>query len=310
LRSKLTKLIPKHVLITGGSGLIGSRLTAMLREGGASVAHLSRSTNGNRSIPVYKWNVRAGTIDLQALQNTEAIVHLAGAGIADKPWTPRRKQEILESRTLSTALLYRTLKEHPHKVKTVVCASAIGIYGFEGSEEVFTEDHHAGNDFLASVVKAWEAEANKFEDLGVRLVKIRIGVVLSTEGGALKELMRPIKWGLGAPLGKGTQYISWIHIDDLCRLFLFALENEQMQGVFNGVSPNPVTNREFTYTVARALNKKVWLPPVPAFVLRMLLGEMADLVLKGSRVSAQKVLQQGFKFHYPQIEEAVHSLLR
>ncbi len=258
---------------------------------------------------MYSWNVQTGVMDPRALEGVDALVHLAGAGIADRPWTKRRKQEILESRTRSTALLVSALQKMPHQVKTVICASAIGYYGFGGDAEIFTEEHPPANDFLASVVTAWETEADRFKNLGVRLVKMRIGIVLSAQGGALKEMMRPVKWGLGAPLGNGNQYMSWIHINDLCRMFLWALEQEKLQGVFNAVSPNPVTNREFTRAVARALYKKIWLPPVPEVVIRLLLGEMADLVLKGSRVSAQKVLQHGFRFEYPEIQQAVNNLL-
>lgn len=273
------------------------------------VCHLSRSAKPGK-VPAYAWDVRAGKIDHQALQGTDAIVHLAGAGIADKPWTSRRKQEILESRTRSTALLFDTLRHRPHQIKTVVCASAIGYYGFGGDEEIFTETHPAAKDFLASVVRAWEAEADKFQDLGIRLVKIRIGIVLSEKGGALKEMAKPMRWGLGASLAGGNQYMSWIHINDLCRMFKYTLENDSLQGVYNGVSPNPVTNKAFTRAVALALNKKIWLPSVPQLVLRLLLGEMADLVVKGSRVSADKILQAGFRFEFTDIQQAVNDLLR
>lgn len=304
-----TKLIPKRVLITGGSGLIGSRLTGLLLSKGIEVVHLGRRERKGQ-IPVFTWDIEKGLFDLRALAGVDAIVHLAGAGIADKPWTARRKQEILESRTQSTALLHKTLRDNPHQVTTVVCASAIGYYGFGGSEETFEESSRPGKDFLAEVVKAWEAEAEKISELGIRLVKIRIGIVLSAEGGALKEMAKPVKWNVGAPLGKGTQMMSWIHIDDLCRMFLFALENQAIDGVYNGVSPEPVSNRELTYAVAAALGKKIWLPPVPGFALKLLLGEMADLVLKGSRVSAKKIISAGFDFRFKDIEAAVKDLLR
>lgn len=276
---------------------------------GVEVCHLSRKAKPG-TVPAYAWDVRSGKIDHQALEGTNAIVHLAGAGIAEKPWTKARKQEILESRTRSTALLYDAMRYRPHQVKTVVCASAIGYYGFGGDEEIFTEAHPAAKDFLASVVRAWEAEADKFQGLGIRLVKIRIGIVLSQQGGALKEMAKPVRWGLGAPLAGGNQYMSWIHITDLCRMFKYALENDALQGVYNGVSPNPVTNKAFTRAVAAALNKKIWLPPVPQLVLRLLLGEMADLVVKGSRVSADRILQAGFRFEFADLQQAVNDLLR
>lgn len=302
-------MIPKRVLITGGSGMIGSRLTQILLAQGSEVVHIGRNERKG-TVPAFTWNIENGYFDVRALSGVEAIVHLAGAGIADKPWTKKRKQEILESRTHSTALLYRTLKQNTHQVKTVMCASAIGYYGFGGSEEVFDENSRAGNDFLAEVVKAWETEADKIAELGLRIVKIRIGIVLSAQGGALKEIARPVRWGLASVLGKGTQMMSWIHIDDLCRMFVFALEKESLRGVYNGVSPHPVSNRELTHAVAGALGRKIWLPPVPGFALRLLLGEMADLVLKGSHVSAQKILDAGFSFQFPDIQPAVKDLLK
>lgn len=302
-------MIPKRVLITGGSGLIGSHLTRLFLKKGYQVVHVGRSQRKDK-VPVFTWNIEKQILDERALEGVDAIVHLAGAGIADKPWTKRRKQEILGSRTRSTSLLFKALKEYPNQVKVIICASAIGYYGFGGSNKIFDENSRAGDDFLANVVKAWEAEADKIQALGIRTVKIRIGIVLTAEGGALKEIAKPIQWGLGAPLGNGTQMMSWVHIEDLCRMFLFALENENMQGVFNGVSPDPVTNRELTKAVAQALGKKLWLPPVPGFMLKLLLGEKANLVLKGSRVSAHKIMNAGFTFQFPEIRKAVNDLLK
>ncbi len=301
-------MVPKRVLITGGSGLIGSHLTRVLLAQGYEVVHIGRKERKD-GVPAFTWNIEQEYFDVRALSGVETIIHLAGAGIADKPWTKKRKQEIRESRTRSTALLYKTLKNNPHQVNAVICASAIGYYGFGGHDEVLDENSTPGSDFLAEVVKAWEAEADKIAELGLRVVKIRIGIVLSAGGGALKQISKPVRWGVGAPLGKGTQMMSWIHIEDLCQMFLFAIENESVQGVYNGVSPHPVSNRELTYAIAEAHGRKIWLPPVPEFVLRLLLGEMADLVLKGSLVSARKIMDAGFSFRFPEIRQAVKNLL-
>lgn len=294
------------ILITGASGLVGSRLTEMLLNAGYQVAHLGRTARQGK-VPRYVWDIEQGLIDEQAFENVLGIVHLAGAGVADKPWTPKRKLEILESRTKSTALLAHYL-EKKSEIKTVVSASAIGYYGFGLSQEELTEASNAGTDFLASVVKAWEQEVDKIQNK--RVVKLRIGIVLSEKGGALKELLQPIRWNVGAPLGNGQQFMSWIHIDDLCRMFIQALENEAMRGVYNATGPHAITNRELTSAIAKKLHKPLWLPAVPAFVLRMLLGEMAGMILNGSVVSSAKIQKAGFSFQYPTVESALDNLLK
>jgi hypothetical protein len=294
------------ILITGASGLVGTRLTELLLEQGYEVVHLGRTARQGK-VPCFRWNIESGTIDEQAFENVEAVVHLAGAGVADKPWTPKRKLEILESRTHSTALLAKYLIHQP-QVKTVVSASAIGYYGFGLSTEELTEASNPGTDFLASVVKAWEAEVDKIENK--RIVKLRIGIVLSEKGGALKELAQPIRWNVGAPLGSGTQMTSWIHLDDLCRMFIFALTNENMQGAYNATGLAAVSNKELTRAIAQQLHKPLWLPAIPAFVLKMLLGEMADMILYGSVVSSSKIQKAGFTFHYPTLDAALAHLLK
>jgi uncharacterized protein len=301
-------LIPKNILITGASGLIGTRLTTLLIEKGYHVAHLGR-TKRNGPIPSFEWDINVGYMEGEALADTECVIHLAGAGIADKPWTPARKQEILESRVKSTALLRDSLQRYPNKVNTVIAASAIGYYGFGLSDEPLTEESPPGNDFLAQVVRAWEHEVDQLSKPGTRVVKIRVGIVLSDQGGALKELMLPIKWYAGAPLGTGGQQMSWIHIDDLCRIFIHAIENNTMHGAYNGTGPNSVTNREFTVAVANALKKPLWLPPIPAFAMKWILGEMADLILYGSNVSSEKIQQAGFSHSFQTIESALADLL-
>lgn len=298
-----------NILITGGSGLIGTRLTEIVRQRGHRVSLLGR-TRRSGVVKSFTWNVATSQIDIEALQGIDVIVHLAGAGIADKPWTLERKREILESRTNSTRLLVSTLKQNSHNVKAVVAASAIGYYGFENRNEVFTEESKAGNDFLADVTKRWEKETDAFLELGIRVVKIRIGIVLSKHGGALEEIARPVKYFVGAPLGSGDQFMSWIHIDDLCYLFAKAIEDPAMHGAYNGVSPYPLTNRELTKAIAKAFGRPLLLPPIPSFVLKLILGEMSDLVLQGNKVSAARVIQAGYEFRFPDIHQALRDLLR
>lgn len=297
------------VLITGASGLVGSRLTELLLSKNIEIVHLGRIKR-NGSVPSFVWDVANQQMDETALAGVDTIVHLAGAGVADKRWTSSRKKEILDSRIQSTHLLYQTLLQKKHQVKTVVAASAIGYYGFGLSDELFTEESRPASDFLADVTQKWEAAVEKIDDLGIRVVKIRIGIVLSNKGGALKEMARPIKLGFGAALGTGRQMMSWIHIDDLCGMFIKAIEDSSLSGAYNGVSPNPVTNVELTKALSRVLEKPLWLPNVPPFALKLLVGEMADIVLNGCNVSAKKIQKTGFQFKFPLLENALNHLLK
>lgn len=294
------------ILITGASGLIGTRLTELFIQQGHAVVHLGRSKKTGK-VPSFVWDVEKGMIEEDALDGVDAVVHLAGAGVADQRWTKKRKQEILESRTRSTALLVRHLERYPN-VKVVVSASAIGYYGFGLTDKEYTEESNPGTDYLASVVSAWEGEVDKIQNK--RVVKLRVGIVLSEKGGALKEMMKPIQWGIGSPLGTGTQYMSWIHLDDLCRMFIKAVEDNTMVGPYNATGPYAVTNMELTRAMAKALHKPLWLPPVPKFVLNILVGEMAAIVLNGSIVSSKKIQQAGFTFQYNSLEEALTDLLK
>lgn len=298
----------KKVLITGASGLVGARLMDFLKQGGYPISRLGRQRGGQDGT-VYQWDVENGIIDKGCLAGADAIVHLAGAGIADKPWTPERKKEILESRIKSTQLLFEVLQHTHHQVRTLVAASAIGYYGFADDGKIFDEDSSPGSGFLADVVQQWEAAVDRIATLGIRIVKLRIGIVFSEKGGALAAMAKPIRWGLGAPLGSGRQYLSWIHLDDLCRMFVQAIEREDMNGVYNAVGLRPVTNKELTLAIAKVMKKPLWLPAVPGFVLQWMLGGMADLILNGSQVSARKIVQTGFVFSYPGLPEALQNLL-
>ena len=291
-----------NVLISGGSGMIGQRITKLLEAKGMSVAWLSRSSKSQKS---FIWDVDKGDIDPQALEWADAVIHLAGAGVADKRWTASRKKEILESRTKSTSLLYQAIEAAKNKPDVFISASAIGYYGLDTGTTLVHENSNPGNDFLAEVVKAWEAEVKKMEQLKLRTVLIRIGIVLDAHGGALAEMLKP---PVAAPLGSGDQWMSWIHVEDLANLFIFALERTTLQGVFNGVAPNPATNQELTQEAARAKGKPYVGLGVPAFALKLVLGEMAAIVLGGNRVSSQKIQKAGFEFEYPELKKALKNI--
>lgn len=298
----------KRILITGASGMIGRRLSDLLLKRGHQVSLLGRSEKV-KGLKTFLWDPARMQMETEAIREAEAIIHLAGAGVADKRWNARRKMEILRSRTDSTRLLKETLERVPNSVKTFVSASGINYYGLEEPGKEFQEEDPPGNDFLARVTLAWEKEADTVKELGLRVVKIRMGAVLSASGGALQKLAAPVRYFVGAPLGSGKQYVNWIHIDDACRLFIKAVEDSSMIGAYNGVAPTPVTNKKMTEAIAEALNRPLWLPPVPGFVVKIVAGEVAEIVLKGEKVSAKNVKSAGFEFQYETIEAALKNLL-
>lgn len=295
------------ILIGGASGLIGTRLTHLLAEKGYAVSHVSRSKRRG-PVECYQWNLDDTWIEPGALSGKQVIVNLAGAGIGDKPWTERRKKEIIESRTRSTLIFFEALQEGSHQVHTYISASGIGYYGTAGGDRMFTEMDPPGDDFLALVTRLWEEAADRISSLNIRVVKLRTGPALSGSGGILSEFANPIRWYVGAPLGSGKQYISWIHIDDLCRMYIHAIEKASLVGPYNAVAPVPVTNREMMETTARALRRPIILPPIPKFVLKGLLGEMAYLALEGSKVSSSRVRDTGFSFHFDTLSKALSDL--
>lgn len=301
----------KNVLITGGTGLIGTRLTAMLLEQGYAVAHLSRKLGQNPRVKTYLWNVEKGQIDPDAVRSADYIIHLAGAGIADGRWTAARKEEILESRTASTALIAQQLAKSEHYLKAFVSASGIGYYGADTGAEWISEQYTPGLDFLAEVCIAWEAAADEVARLGIRTVKFRTGIVLSQHGGALPKLAAPIRLGVGAALATGKQFQSWIHLDDLCRLYIKALEDPTMHGAYNAVAPSPITNEELTQVVASILKKPLLLPNVPAFVLNWLFGEMAIVVTGGNYILNQRIkLETDFRYLFNDVRSALEDILK
>ena len=307
------------VLITGGTGLIGRALTKELSAKGYDIIILTRKLPATENsfppkIRYATWNLDADAIDHRAIADADIIIHLAGAGVAEKRWTKKRKKEIAESRTKSADLLVKSLKEIPNKVRLVIAASAIGYYKpslpAEGNYmRLETEPPDPG--FLGRTCRQWEQHLLPFSTLGIRLVILRTGIVLSSEGGALPSFMHPIRFGIAAILGSGNQVISWLHIEDLCRIYLASIQEQNMEGVYNAVAPNPVNNKTFTKELARQLKGKNFLTlHVPAFVLRLLLGEMSIEVLKSIRVNAEKLRQTGFQFVFPSIQSAFENLIR
>ncbi|GHB39354.1 NAD-dependent epimerase [Mongoliitalea lutea] len=294
----------KNILITGGSGLVGKKITQLLEKKGFEVAWLSRSPDKYKQQSFF-WDVDKQTMDAEAIEWADAIMHLAGEGVADKRWTNARKRAILESRTLSTQMLYNAIEKATAKPEVFISASAVGYYGFNTGEDVQVEESTAGKDFLAQVVIAWENRVKMMEKLGLRTVMLRIGIVLDKNGGALKEMMKP---PVAAPLGSGMQWMSWIQIDDLARMFVFALEDEKVQGIYNAVGPKPATNAELTEKAAKKARKLFVNFGVPGFGLKLALGEMAQMVLGGNKVSSKKIEQEGFKFRYPDLDTALEKI--
>lgn len=298
----------QKVLITGGSGLVGTELSSLLKDKGYEVAHLTRSKKEGYPYKQFKWDIDRKQIEDEAIHFADVIIHLAGAGVADKKWTDKRKKEIVESRTESASLLYNTIKNMPNEAPSqIISASAIGYYGMDTGDKLVNEESNSGHDFLAEVTKKWEDSVDQFELLEIPTAKIRIGIVLTDKGGALPQLAQPIKLMAGAPLGSGGQWMSWIHIEDLARLFLHVQE-KKLSGVFNGVGTTPATNKELTKAVAKVLNKPLILPNVPAFAMKLLLGEMAQMVLGGNKVSAEKISNNGFDFKFENLEDALKDI--
>lgn len=300
----------KTILITGGTGLVGSALTEKLLSHGYNVSHLSRYKRESSPVVTYVWDIQKEYIEEGAIETADCIIHLAGAGIADKRWTKKRKQEIIDSRVKSAELIFERVKALDKKPQVFISASGVGYYGAVTSKIVFTEDYPPASDFLGETCRLWEEAADHFINLGIRTVKLRTAVVLARNEGALKKLAAPIRWNVGAPLGRGDQYVPWIHIDDLCNAYIMAMEEVSFMGAYNAASPYPATNDRLTRKIAQILKKPLVLPNVPAPVLRLLLGEMAVMLLEGSRVSVEKLKSRGFRFEHPNLHESLLHLLK
>ncbi|WP_291493410.1 TIGR01777 family oxidoreductase [Desulfurella sp.] len=296
-----------NILITGGSGLVGRKLSKILDQKGHSVAILSRKQE-NSNYKVYTWNIEQNQIDIKAIEESDCIVHLAGANIGEKPWSKNQKQLILDSRVNSANLLFNTAKKINKSFKCIVSASAVGCYGAVTSNHIFKETDPFGDDFLGNVCKNWESSIDQFQLLNTRVVKLRTSMVLDKDGGALSKIIKPIKMGVASALGSGKQYVTWIHIDDLVNIYLKAIEDENLSGAYNCSSMDQKTNKEFMQTIAKVLHKPFWPFNVPSFVLKSLYGEMANILLEGSRVDISKILSTGFKFKYNYLEEAIKDL--
>lgn len=299
-----------RVLITGATGLIGQEMVKLCHEKDIKVNYLTTSKSKIVQEENYKgfyWNPKAKEIDADCFKEVDAIVHLAGTTVS-KRWTPSYKKEILSSRTETTALLVNTLRESTHTVKQVVSASAIGIYP-DSLINYYDESHNEiSSSFLGQVVSVWEQASDEFLKLNITVSKIRIGLVLSNKGGALMEIVKPIKFGLGAAFGNGKQWQSWIHIKDLANLFLYVLQNN-LRGVYDAVAPNPISNSELTKTAASVLHKPLFMPNIPKFFMKLVLGEMHILLFESQRVSSKKIADEGFLFKFNYLEPALNNLL-
>jgi len=296
------------ILITGGSGLVGRAISELLLKKGHEISWLSREKGNWRSIQKFRWDLKSGYIDEAAFTGVEALIHLAGTGIIDKLWTNAFKKEIIASRVKSSQLLFDTISKNNFEIKTLVGSSAVGYYGSVQSEHCYSENDAPGSDFLAQTCIAWEKSYAPFINSGIRTVIIRTGVVLSKEGGAYEKMLPAFRLGLGAPLASGKQYFPWIHIKDLAGIFIHALLHENMSGPYNAAASRPVNNREFSRELAKSLNRPLLLPPVPAFVLKLALGERAVTITSGLKINNKKIKAAGFEFEFDDLENALKNL--
>jgi uncharacterized protein len=300
----------RSVLITGGSGLIGKYLTSYLLDSGYKVSHLSRIANQSGNVKTYIWDPEKEMIDREAFVGIDFIIHLAGTNIGEKRWTGGRKEKIIKSRVNSARILDKTIKEMGIRLNAFISASATGFYGSDTSEKIFNENDEPSTGFLSEVCKQWEEAADLIADSGIRTVKIRTGIVLEKYDSVLSKLMMPGRFGLLIQMGTGNQYMPWIHIDDLCGIYLKAIEDSGMKGAYNAVAPQHITHSGFMHVLSKVMNRPLSPVNVPEFVLRFTLGEMSDVILKGSRVSSEKIIERGYFFQFKTLEEALDNIVR
>lgn len=296
----------KKVIITGATGLVGQRLIPFVKAKGYEVYVLSRKPSQDPNFIL--WDLKNKTIEVEKLHNTYAVIHLAGAGIADERWTDARKEEIISSRVDSAGLILDKFKEIADLPKVFISASGIGYYGMDTGSVLVDESSPNTTDFISIVTQKWEQAVAQFTELGSRVVMLRTGIVLAKDGGALPKMAQPIKMFVGSPIASGSQYISWIHIDDLCRLYVEALEHESYQGPINAVADEALTNSEFTIEVAKVLKRPLWAPNVPEFVLKTIFGEMSSLLIGGNKVSNHKLHKLGFMCTFKKLSAALNNI--
>lgn len=294
-----------NILVTGGTGFIGSALIPILQKSGHYVKNLSRNPQTDTSVPTYEWDLEKNYIDPEAIKDTEVIIHLAGENVTNKRWSTAVKEQILDSRVKSSQLLFSAFEKEGVIPKQIISASGVNIYDY--TEVPVSEHHKQGDDFLAQVTKAWEKEVYKFSTKGTEVTMLRLGLVLDKSGGGLKKIEAPIKKYVGAALGNGKQKMSWIHIKDLIRIIEFCMENS-LQGPFNAVAPQVVTNKELIKSIASHLKKPIILPNVPGFIIKLIFGEMGTMLLQGNHVSCEKIMKKGFLYDYPYLHVALEDL--
>ena len=297
----------KKILIAGGTGFVGKQFIPFLVEKGYSIHVLTRkpSANSIENICFFQWDIERQYINKKAFEGVEILINLTGANIGEKRWTNDRKKEIIDSRIKSISLLYQYISENKFNINTFILSSAVGFYGAVTTEKTFAETSERGNDFLASVCQKWENAALKFNDLGVRTVILRKGVILGKDGGMVKKLSPLAKLGINVSLGSGEQYLPWIDIRDLVKLYNFILSNAQLNGIYNAVATEQMTMNDFSKALLKSFGKKSFLPNAPAFVIRLLFGEMAVMLLEGSKVSNEKLKNTGFYFEFDTIERSL-----
>ncbi|MBG00010.1 MAG: TIGR01777 family protein [Owenweeksia sp.] len=297
------------IIITGGSGLIGTEISRQLLDEGHEVVYLSRHPRTNDlGINEYEWNPDTETLDIQAFEDVSGIINLAGASISKK-WTSEYKNEILRSRVDGTRLLFETVQSHRFPIRFFISASASGYYPNSYDQE-YSEEAPPGNDFLSMVCQKLEQEAQLFEKVGVRSVRMRIGIVLSNKGGALPQIARPVRLGLGAALGDGHQWMPWVHLEDVAAMFVYAATSDSLSGVYNAGGPYNVTNEELSRLVAKVLDKPFFMPNIPKFLLKLALGEMAETALASTKINTDKIQQAGFRYRHTDLEESLSDLLK